>query len=188
MTTIMKRRTLIGTIGTSIGLGTIGMVSADHQENFADVELRDQKSDGIAVTVERLRLEADGFITIHTWDLIEKQDGPNTIAGVSKPFEPGEYTEVDVPLFHDGTGYSDGFDQDQLDNGRHRLVAVPHRDTDHTGDFDFVSTPHRDVPFTNGTQMRTDLPVDGAVNDVARIVVSPGVGEPPQFGSNTPLH
>lgn len=95
---------------------------------------------------------------------------------------------MDVPLFHGGTGYSDVFDQDQLDNARHRLVAVPHRDMDHTGEFDFVSTPHRDVPFTNGTQTRTDLPVDGAVNDVARVVVSPGMGELPQFGSNLPFH
>lgn len=48
----LKRRTLIGTVGASIGLGTIGIVSANHQENYAEIEFGDQKSDGTVVTVE----------------------------------------------------------------------------------------------------------------------------------------
>lgn len=177
----MKRRTLIQTIGTGIGLGTVGAASAAHQENYAEITFDDQKSDGSTVTVERLDIAADGFITIHTWDLIAEQDGPNTIAGVSELLEAGSYVDVDVRLFDDGTGYSDVFDQDRLSNGRHRLIAVPHRDIEHTGSFDFTSAPHKDIPFTRGTRVREDLPVDGAVNDEAVVVVSQGSRDVDQF-------
>jgi hypothetical protein len=40
---------------------------------------------------------------------------------------------------------------------------------DGSGDFNFTTEPHVDVPFTKGSRIRTDLPVDDAVNDEARV-------------------
>lgn len=177
----MKRRTLVHTIGASITLGTIGIAAAEDEEAYAEIAFSDQKSDGTSVIVDRLEIEANGFITIHTWDLIAEQDGPNTIAGVSDLLTPGVHHDAAVNLFEDGTGYSDSFDQDRLELGTHRLLAVPHRDVSGTGEFEFAGDSHTDIPFTNGPQTRSDLPVDGAVNDVADVVVSRGRGEPKGF-------
>ncbi len=173
----MKRRSLVTIVGASIGVGTVGAVSGAQQENYAEITFNDQKSNGDSVVVDHVLVEADGFITIHTWDLIAEQDGPNTIVGVSDLLTPGSYSAVEVSVFDDGTGYSEVFEQDRLENGRHRLVAVPHRDMEQTGSFDFTTEPHTDIPFTEGTQTRDDLPVEDAVNDIARVVVAPGHGE-----------
>lgn len=171
-------RTVGGTVALGIGLGTAGSAAANHeeghQENYAEIRFNPQRTSGRSVRVARLVTRGDGFITIHTWDLIEEQNGPDTICGVAGPFGPGEYSNVEVPLFDEGTGYSPAFgDRDRLEETQ-RLVAVPHRDMNHSGSFEFVTEEnpgHADIPFTNGRQVRDDLPVDGAVNDWAEVKV-----------------
>lgn len=170
-------RSLAGmlSIGVGLSLSTVP-AAADHQENYAEIEFTDQETGGATVRVDRTLVETDGFITIHTWDLIENQDGPGTIVGVSELLEPGEHLNVPVPLFHDGTGYSPEFEGQRRLERNQRLVAVPHRDMEHTGGFEFAHGEHTDIPFTNGPQTNTNLPVDGAVNDVATVTVGQGNG------------
>lgn len=171
-------RTFAGALTLGVGLGSVQTVSAEDQSNYAEIEFDDQQSGGATVRVARTLVEADGFITIHTWDLIAEQNGPDTICGVSGSLEPGEYFDVPVRLFHPRTGYSDAFgDQKRLEESQ-RLVAVPHRDMNHSGAFEFTEAPHTDVPFTNGPEARTDLPVDDAVNDVASVSVGRSEDEP----------
>lgn len=164
-------RALGGALTLGVGIGSIQTVSADHQTNYAEIEFHDQRSGGATVQVARTLIEAEGFITIHTWDLIEEQDGPNTICGVSKHLDPGEYSNIPVRLFHRSRGYSESFGNQKRLGESQRLIAVPHRDMNHSGEFEFTKAPHTDVPFTNGPEARTDLPVDGAVNDVAAVTV-----------------
>lgn len=164
-------RTVAGALTVGVGLGSIHSASAEQQTNYAEIEFDDQRGGGAVVRVARTLVEADGFITIHTWDLIAKQDGPNTICGVSRLLEPGEYFDVPVKLFHGRTGYSEAFgDQKRLEESQ-QLIAVPHRDVNHSGAFEFTEAPHTDVPFTDGPETRFDLPVDDAVNDVASVTV-----------------
>ena len=148
------------------------------QNNYAEIAFSDQTTDGTYVTVDRTYVEHDGFITIHTWDLITQQDGPGTIVGVSELLEAGkdgegrEYIDKRVELFDPDTGFSAEFEgQDRLEEDQ-PLVAVPHRDMEHTGEFDFTTDPHVDVPHTEGSKMRTDLPVDDAVNDEAYLTIT----------------
>ena len=164
-------RTGAGVLGLGAGLGSLGSTSADHQDNYAEVEFGDQRSNGATVTVDRTTLHADGFITIHTWDLIAEQDGPGTIIGVSRHLTPGEYVDEVVRLFHPTRGFSPTFEGQKRLTEDQRLVAVPHRDMEHTGEFDFSEAPHVDVPFTQGSREREDLPVDGAVNSVASVAI-----------------
>lgn len=171
----MKRRTLIHSIGAGIGLGTVGTVTAEHQENYAEITFNDQQTGGAVVRVARTFLEHDGFITIHARDLLNPPegngDGPGTIVGVSRPLEPGEHFDEAVRLFHHRTGYSQEFGNQKRLKESQSLIAVPHRDMNHTGEFEFTGEHHTDVPFTNGPETREDLPVPGAVNDVAEVTV-----------------
>ncbi|MEF8861305.1 MAG: hypothetical protein V5A29_15825 [Haloarculaceae archaeon] len=169
-------RTIGGVVAFGVGLGGAGSAAANHevghQENYAEIEFNPQRTTGGSVRVARYVSKGDGFITIHTWDLIDDQNGPDTICGVSGFFGPGEYSNVTVELFDEGSGYSPAFgDRARLKEDQ-RLVAVPHRDMNHNGSFDFVTAEnpaHADIPFTNGTRARDDLPVDGAVNDWAEV-------------------
>lgn len=175
-------------MGAGIGLATVGTAAAEHEHSdpWASVRFDDQSTDGWLLWITRTRLGVDGFMTVHTWDLIDEQDGPNTIIGISPPLEPGTHVDVPVVLFHSGLGYSeaetaddDGFyDADRLhdilDDGQDEidLIAVPHRDMNHSGLFEFTGEEPVDIPFQNGPRVEEDLPVDDAVNDVATVTVS----------------
>lgn len=174
-------------MAAGIGLGAVGTVSASHEHSdpWASVEITDQATDGFTLTIARTKVLADAFMTVHTWDLIEEQDGPNTIIGVSGPLEPGIHKWFPVVFFHPGMGYSraesedDGgfYDvtrlQDILDDGQDEIdvIAVPHRDMNHSGRFEFTGEDHVDIPFQNGPKAEQNLPVEDAVNDVATLTV-----------------
>lgn len=162
--------------GTAIGASS--EEESAEQNNYAEIAFRQQTIDGTSLVIDRTYVEHDGFITIHTWDLVAEQDGAGTIIGVSRLLEAGEdgegqeYKNEEVALFDTGTGFSGEFE------GRKRLwkdqtlIAVPHRDINGNGEFDFTTEPHVDIPFTSGSRIREDLPVDGAVNDEARVTVT----------------
>lgn len=134
--------------------------------------------DGTALVIDRTYVEHDGFITIHTCDLVAEQDGAGTIIGVSRVLEAGqegersESRDEPVALFDSGPSFSSEFE------GRNRLwddqtlIAVPHRDVNRNGEFDFTTEPHVDMPFTGRSRVREDRPVDGAVNDETRVTVT----------------
>ncbi|WP_331235311.1 DUF7282 domain-containing protein [Natronorarus salvus] len=169
----MAIRTVAGALTLGAGFGGLGSVSAEHQENYAEIDFSDQRSNGTTVTVDYTKLRADGFITVHTWDLIVEQDGPGTIVGVSRHLEPGEYVDEVVRLIHPTRGFSSAFDDQNRLSEDQRPIVVPHRDMEHIGEFDFAVAPYVDIPFTNGTREREDLPVEGAVNNVASVTVAP---------------
>ncbi|WP_144796610.1 DUF7282 domain-containing protein [Halorubrum depositum] len=172
-----SRRDVLGGIG---GLTVAGLVSgtdfASHEEgsgekNFAEIAFSDQRSDGTSVTVDRTYVEQDGFITIHTWDLVTQQDGAGSLIGASRLLEAGEngegkeHLDETVELFDADTGVlPEVAEQERLTESQ-TLIAVPHRDMDHSEKFDSSV----DVPFSEGSRLRTDLPADGAVNDVADV-------------------
>jgi hypothetical protein len=171
------RRDVLGGIG---GLSVAGVVGgtgfASHedesgQQNFAEIAFTDQRTDGTTVTVDRTYLEQDGFITIHTWDLVTQQDGAGTIIGASRLLEAGEngegkeYLDETVELFNADTGVLPEIAEQERLKKSQTLIAVPHRDMNHSGEFEASV----DVPFSEGSRIRTDLPAEGAVNDVANV-------------------
>jgi len=176
--TDISRRNVLGGIGSLALAGLAGCTvrgAQAEQNNYAEIAFSDQESDGTSVTVDRVYLEQDGFVTLHTWELITQQDGAGTIVGVSGLLEAGEngegkeYLHETVELFDPDAGFSKEFEgRDRLRQSQ-PLVAVPHRDMDGSGEFNFTTDPHVDVPFTEGSRIRTDLPVDGAVNDEAKV-------------------
>lgn len=170
----LTRRAALAGFG-SLAFG--GLVSAHDRKgqlDYAEVDFPDQVTGGRAVRVGRMAVDADAFITIHSWGLISEQDGPNTILGVDGPFSPGEYESFEVPLFDHGIGASDAFDGvSQLGFGVHQLVAVPHLDKDHDGAFNFDHENPTDVPFGNGPQTVENTPFPGAVNDTGWVVSLP---------------
>jgi hypothetical protein len=171
---------MLGGIG---GLAVAGLAGCTvrgaqaEQNNYAEIAFSDQVSDGTSVTIDRVYVEQDGFITLHTWELITQQDGAGTIIGVSGLLEAGEngegkeYLDETVELFNPDTGFSEEFEGRERLRRSQTLIAVPHRDIDRSGDFNFTTEPHVDVPFTKGSRIRTDLPVDDAVNDEAYVTL-----------------
>jgi hypothetical protein len=181
--TTVSRRGVLGCIGGLTVAGLAGCTARGsqaetaEQNNYAEIAFSDQKSDGTSVTVDRVYLEHDGFITVHTWDLITQQDGAGTIIGVSRLLEAGEngegreYLNETVEVFDSETGFSEEFEGRERLRRSQTLIAVPHRDMDYSGDFNFTTEPHVDIPFTEGSRIRADLPVDNAVNDEARVTL-----------------
>ena len=183
----ISRRNVVQTFG-GIGLAALAGCTAQatrtqetatdsqpDQNNYAEVAFSDQRTDGTTVTVDRAYLEHDGFVTIHKWELVTQQNGAGTIIGVSELLEAGddgegkEYLDMTVELFDPDTGFSQEYEGQERLRESQTLVAVPHRDMDYSGEFNFTEDPHVDVPFTEGSRIRTDLPVDGAVNDEADV-------------------
>lgn len=124
----------------------LALVSPGAAQAGAGVDLEFQAIDGHVLLVDRALLPDGGFVVIRDQGILAG-DVVGSVVGVSAYFEPGHYTGVAVPLRG-------------LPEGEHTLTAMPHRDSDGDGSFDFVTSV--------GT---TDPPYGGAVTDQARVTV-----------------
>jgi hypothetical protein len=102
------------------------------------------------VRVANATLDDGGFIVIHN-DLLLQIDPNdsnaenfrkvvNSISGVSGLLSPGESKNVIVPLR-----------PDRVEDGEQTLIAMPHRDTNGNGEYDFEDEfpPAADFPYWN---------------------------------------
>ncbi|MFC5279443.1 CARDB domain-containing protein [Halorubrum rubrum] len=127
--------------------------------NDATVAFSDQTTNGTAVTVDSVNTSDGGFVVIHDDSLLDGEV-TGSVIGVSEYLEPGEHENVTVTLFDDVPGAT--FDRTEL-TGNETLIAMPHRDTNANGTYDFVATDgSEDGPYVaNGS----------AVTDAANVTV-----------------
>ncbi|MFO7926618.1 MAG: DUF7282 domain-containing protein [Halobacteriota archaeon] len=135
----------------------VGVISAQEQPpttNVSDaaVSFSDQTTDGTTVTVDSVNTTDGGFVTIHDSTLLEGEV-LGSVIGVSEFLEPGLNENVTVTLF-DVPGAE--FDRTALTENE-TLIAMPHRDTNDNGTYDFVATESaEDGPYFDGDDPVTD--------------------------------
>jgi hypothetical protein len=141
-------------------LPAVGVIGAQEQPpttNVSDatVSFSDQTTDGTTVTVDSVNMTDGGFVTIHDSTLLEGEV-LGSVIGVSEFLEPGLNENVTVTLF-DVPGAE--FDRTALTENE-TLIAMPHRDTNGNGTYDFLTTDGaEDGPYLDG-----DTPVTDAAN------------------------
>jgi len=118
----------------------------DEDEEVAEVEFRNQESDGQSVTVESVTLPNGGYVVLHDAGLLEGDALDSTI-GASEYLDEGEHEDVEVQLSDDA----------ELTETA-PLIAMPHEDSDGDEEFGFLETDgEADGPYTNAGQPVVDL-------------------------------
>jgi plastocyanin len=124
-------------------------VTVEQPEPAAAVTFSGQTTDGTTVTVDSVRMDDGGFVTMHDSTLLDG-DALGSVVGVSEYREPGTYENISVEL-------DEQLAEDQT------LIAMPHRDTNGNQSYDFVeSGGGTDAPYTAD---------GGAVTDDAEVTV-----------------
>jgi hypothetical protein len=102
----------------------------------ATVTIADQDATD-ALTVERTVVHDGGFVAIHDASLLDG-DVLESVIGVSDKLDPGSHEAVEVAL-------------DDVPSGDARLIAMPHKDTNANGAYDFVTSEGTDDgPYVAG--------------------------------------
>jgi len=128
--------------------------TAAQDEPAAAVTFTGQTTDGTSVTVDSVRMDDGGFVTMHDSTLLDG-DALGSVVGVSEYIGPGSSDGVSVEL------------DEQLTDDQ-TLIAMPHRDTNGNESYDFVETEGgADGPYTDS---------EGAVTDDAEVAVDTGDG------------
>ena len=127
------------------------------REPPAAVAFQDQSTAGSTVTVDSVRLDDGGFLTIHDSRLLDGQPR-ESVRGVSAALDPGTYEGIEVTL-------EEALAEDDT------LIAMPHRDEPADGEYRFVeSGGDEDPPY---------LDLDGnPVVDTAEVAVDAGQDAP----------
>ncbi|MFB6227959.1 MAG: hypothetical protein ABEH88_05150, partial [Halobacteriales archaeon] len=112
------------------------------QPPAASVTFNPQTTDGTSVTVDSVRMDDGGFVTMHDDTL--QNDAVGSVVGVSDYLAPGTHQDVTVNL------------NEQLEETQ-TLFAMPHRDDNSNQSYDFVDTGgSNDAPYTEGGSAVTD--------------------------------
>jgi PGF-CTERM protein len=105
-------------------------------DTAASVTMTDQASGGDLVYVESAFLPSGGFVTAHDSSLLDGETF-DSVRGTSAYLEPGHHEHVPITL-------------DEPLEERDTLVAMPHRDTNDNGEYDFVTSEGaEDGPYTD---------------------------------------
>ncbi len=130
--------------GLAVANGTVIELGGVLTPTSASVDFLDQTAVD-SVTVASVYLAQGGFVAIHDSTLL---DGVvlGSVIGVSAELEAGIHNNVQVALFQDVPGGV--FTQDSLQTDQ-TLIAMPHRDTNGNGTYDFItSAGTMDGPYT----------------------------------------
>ena len=127
------------------------------REPPAAVAFQDQATSGSTVTVDSVRLDDGGFLTVHDSRLLDGQPR-ESVRGVSAALDSGTYEGIEVTL-------EEALAEDDT------LIAMPHRDEPADGEYRFVeSGGDEDPPY---------LDLDGnPVVDTAEVAVDAGQDAP----------
>ena len=121
---------------------------------MASATFDDQSSDGSNVTVASAALPEGGFVAMHDSSLLDGNVAGSVI-GVSEKFDAGTYSDVMVPLYSGVPGQDFG-GQSSLD-GDQTLIAMPHKDTNGNGTYDFITSGgEQDGPYTQDGEAVVD--------------------------------
>jgi plastocyanin len=127
------------------------------REPPAAVAFQDQATSGSTVTVDSVRLDDGGFLTVHDSRLLDGQPR-ESVRGVSAALDSGTYEGIEVTL-------EEALAEDDT------LIAMPHRDEPADGEYRFVeSGGDEDPPY---------LDLEGnPVVDTAEVAVDAGQDAP----------
>lgn len=156
-TTSHSRRSVLKRLGAGataavLGIGGIGTATAS--SDVATVTFDDQDARGVTVNVASVYLPDGGFVVIHDDRLLDG-DALASVIGNTAYKNPGEYTDLRVPV-----------DPQQISDGENLLIAMPHRNTNRSRKYDFVTSggeedpPYVDPDDTN--EDGTDVVIDPA--------------------------
>ena len=105
----------------------VGSVQTDTDDRpTASVSFVDQETVGDTVVVDKVEMSAGGFVTIHDSTLLDGEVIPSVV-GVSGFLEPGTHDDIEVQF-------------DSLLTENDTLIAMPHRDTTGSEEYEFVET------------------------------------------------
>ena len=157
-----------GIVGLATAVGVTGVGSArpdknngkgnnEARANFPDQTV--EAEDGtVEVSVKQAFLPDGGFVVIHNETLLQGAVVPS-IVGKSEALGAGGHGDVDIEVPVDGIVDADG-------SGETELIAMPHRDTNDNGSYDFPDDTSEDVPYFVGND-----PDNGPVIDAAVVTV-----------------
>jgi hypothetical protein len=112
----------------------------------ASVTFTEQTTDGTTVTVDSVRMDEGGFVTMHDGDT-------GAVVDFSEYLAPGTYENLVIEL------------DEQLTETQ-TLIAMPHRDTNDDETYDFLDdSVDEDGPYVDA---------DGAITDSAEVTVDTG--------------
>jgi hypothetical protein len=124
----------------------VGLLSMDESSvpDTASATFEDQSTDGSSVTVASAALPDGGFVAMHDSSLLDGNVAGSVI-GVSEKYDAGTAMNVEVPLYSGVPGGD--FDQSSLQEDQ-TLIAMPHKDTDGNGSYDFITSGgEQDGPY-----------------------------------------
>lgn len=140
--TVLKRLG-VGATGAAIGVGSAGTAVASSET--ATVTFDDQDARGTTVNVDSVYLPDGGFAVIHDDRLFDGK-ALESVIGNSGYKNPGTYTDLRVSV-----------DPQQVSDGEHTLIAMPHKNTNKSRKYDFVTSGgEEDTPYTEGGSAVTD--------------------------------
>lgn len=176
------RRTVVRT--SALALGAIASVptvsaSSEDEERRSEVRLTDQESDGTQVVVDRVEMSDGGYVSIHDTrrrlyhdDIEENGIGSqeaimDSFIGLTDYLEPGENTDVAVPLFSNSPWDLPGDPLHDSDESRltesQPVLVIPHYATD-PPEFQLGE----DGAYAEGSKTLDDLPV---VHDIGTVLL-----------------
>lgn len=152
-----SRRTLLK---GALGAGTLALTPALAERvaaagKTAEVEFRDQVSDGKSVVVQEAFFPQGGFMSIHDARFIgtggEVAIGARSILGYSEFLPAGEHTNIQVPLFEEPGEFNFEPYPDRTLKDLQYLIALPHKDTNGNQVWDFYPNDvDQDQAFVTG--------------------------------------
>lgn len=145
-------RVAVGSGALGLGVGSVGTATATGGP--ATVTFEGQDARGVSVNVASAYLPDGGFVVIHDDRLFEGKPIESVIGNTAYR-NPGSYEDLRVAV-----------DPQQVRDGENLLVAMPHRNTNRSRKYDFVTsggeedTPYVDPEDTNGDGL--DVVIDQA--------------------------
>ena len=177
--TFLSNTALVGGGALALSVGDVGAVDAawfDRAATLHDratVRFTNQETFGDRVYVDSVHVSMGGFVVIHDARLFEGEVVESVI-GVSDVLEPGDHTNVPVPLYRGVPGAD--FEETVLGESQ-LLVAMAHFDANENEEFDFVES--------DGVQDGPYLEEDQPVIDAGFAVLKAGVHFQNQYSDGT---
>lgn len=127
-------RLAVGTGAVGLGIGSFG--TAAGSSGPATVTLDDQDARGVTVNVASTYLPEGGFVVIHD-DRLQGGDALESVVGHTAYKNPGMYEDLRIAV-----------DPQQVDDEDNLLIAMPHRNTNRSRKYDFVTSGGtEDLPY-----------------------------------------
>lgn len=129
-----------------LAIAVLSICTVSGQPTDADVDFTETSTGGHLVVVPKAVLPQAGFMAIHDSTLLSKQDPFGSVLGVTAAMPAGTHWNVTVEL-----GPANGNNKAFTMNATDTLIAMPHKDSNNNGIYDFITSKGADDgPFAGG--------------------------------------